>query len=118
MPRVSISTRHAPIRAVAARAAASSPAQVCASSAGLCCQSGEEDGVVLVTRPAYRRHRTYDLGHSGVDQPLSVAETGRAIDSAMLVGDHPECPQWIKRGRLAANTKVCPQRTCWRTGPR
>src|SRR5881392_3007041 len=76
MPRVSISTRIAPIRAVAARAAASSAAQVCASSAGLCCHSGEEDGVVLVTRPAYRRHRTYDLGHSGVDQSHCVAKPG------------------------------------------
>src|SRR5947208_6383753 len=99
MPRVSISTRHAPIRAVAARAAASSAAQVCASWAGLCCHSGEEGGVVLVMRPAYRRMRTYDLGHSGLDQPRRVTETAPATDPAMLVGDHPECPQWTKDQR-------------------
>src|SRR5437764_663453 len=97
MPRVSISTRHAPIRAVAARAAASSAAQVCASWSGLCCHSGVVDASVLVMRPAYRRMRTYDLGYSGVDQQRSVAEAGPAHDSAILVGDHPQCPQWTNQ---------------------
>ena len=105
MPRVSISTRHAPIRAVAARAAASSAAQACASWAGLCCHSGKEGGVVLVMRPGYRRTRTYDLGHSGVDQQRRVTETRPAADSAMLVGDHPQCPQWTKAGSFSCGRK-------------
>src|SRR6184192_1722166 len=106
MPRVSISTRHAPIRAVAARAAASSAAQVCASWSGLCCHSGVVDASVLVMRPAYRRMRTYDLGYSGVDQPRGVTEAGPAHDSAILVGDHHECPQWIKLGCLCCGPGV------------